>query len=297
MSPTKDPRVSIPLQSDPRWLNLGIGGTLAVANALFVWLFMGSRLHPALGLLPGMTLAVFAGGALGHWGRRRGGTLSLEASTFRLELRAEDERHELIDLTAPYSAMLLRGRNDARRMLVLAQRDEPTVVLEQGRGTATPPEEAWRGRTAQVDLDVTAVSPASAQVVTVAHGATMDALLAHLAPSVEPDAPWFLHPSQGGDPLRVDAREVSIGSRVVPVTGDLKVLDYAIGAKGSAVGAIGLAGDEGALMLIGGEEAAVRPGAVVSDLVPDAYLPMTGFELLRAVVQAAISEARGGADR
>lgn len=297
MSSTPDPRVSIPLQSDPRWIGLGVTATLAASNALFVWLFSGSRLHAALGLLPGMTVAVFAGSALAAWGRRRGGSLQLDANTFRVEVRDASTRHEVLDLAAPYAAVVLRGRNDARRMLVVAQHDEPTVILERGRGTETPQGDAWTGRAVQADLDALAVSPASARVFTLAQGQSLAPLLAHLAASVEPDAPWFSHPTHGGAALKVDAREVSFGARTVPITADLKVLDYAIGPKGAAVAAIGLAGDEGALLLVGCEDAPVIPGAVVSDLVPDAYLPATGFELLRAVVNAAVGEAARGVRR
>lgn len=297
MTATSDPRVSIPLQSDPRWIGVGVTATLVASNALFIWLFSGSRLPAALGLLPGMTLAVFAGSALAAWGRRQGGTLQLDANTFRVEVREGASRHELLDLAAPYAAVLLRGRHDGRRMLVVAQRDEPAVIIERGRGTEAPREEAWRPRSVQADLDAVAVSPASARVFTLAMGASLDPLLAHLARSVEADAPWLLHPTHGGAALKVDARELSLGARTVPISADLKVLDYAIGPKGGAVAAIGFAGDEGALLLVGCEDAPVIPGAVVSDLVPDAYLPATGFELLRAVVSAAIEEAARGAQR
>lgn len=294
MSSTPDLRVSVPLQSDPPWIGLGVLATLAASNGLFVWLFSGTRLNAALGLLPGMTLAVFVGSALAAWGRRRGGSLDLALSAFRAEVRARDARHELLDLTAPYAALLLRGRNASRRMLVVSQHEEPTVLIEPGHGTDAPDAEVWRARTVQADLDAVAVSPSSARVLTLATGASLDPVLAHLARSVEPGAPWFSHPTHGGAPVRVDAREISFGARTVPISGSLKVLDYAIGPKGAAVAAIGFAGDEGALLLFGCEDAPLIPGAVVSDLVPDAYLPPTGFELLRAVTLAAIEEARRG---
>ena len=82
-----------------------------------------SRLSPALGVLPGMTLAVFAGSALVHAARRRGGSLHLESNRFRMELRAADARHEVLDLGAPIAAVMLCGAHDGRRMLVLSQRE------------------------------------------------------------------------------------------------------------------------------------------------------------------------------
>ncbi|MEZ4394609.1 MAG: hypothetical protein R3A48_26345 [Polyangiales bacterium] len=295
MSLTQDSRLSLNLQSDPRWLALGIAGTLAASNGLFIWLFSGSRLHPALGLLPGMSLAVFAGSVLAYRARRRGGELRLEANAFRVELRDPDGRRELLDLAAPMAAALVRGLHDGRRMLVVSQRDEPTVVIEQGRGTRGHDDPAWVGRTLRADLDAAAISGASAGAVTLAEGGDLDPLLAHVAAHLDADAPWLLHPTPGGEMLTITAREISLGGRSVKVTPDLKVLDYAIGEKGAAVAAIGVAGDEGALLLIGGDEAPVIPGAVASDLVPDVYLPMTGFELVRLLVNAAIAEVgRGG---
>lgn len=291
MSDPPAPRVSIPLQSDARWIALGVTSTLAASNALFVWLFHGSRLPAALGLLPGMTVAIFAGSALAAWGRRRGGTLSLEANSHRVELREAAGRHEVLDLGAPYAAVLLRGRDDRRRMLVVSQRDEPTVLLERDAAADAPAEAAWADRAPETDLAHVAISPSSARVATVAQGSSLAPLLSHLASSVEPEAPWLLHPTPGGAPLRVDAREISLGSLAVPVRPGLKLLDYAIGPKGAAVAAVGVAGDEGALLLLGCEDAPVAKGAVISDLVPDAYLPMTGFEVFRAVVAAAVSEA------
>lgn len=272
-------------------MSLGIAGTLAASNALFIWLFDGTRLHPALGLLPGMSLAVFAGSVLSHWGRRRGGQLSLQANNFRVELCEPSLRREVLDLGAPMAVVLLCGRHDGRRMLVISQREEATVVIEEGRGTDAPEGEAWRGRTLRADLDAAAISGASAGAVTLARGESLEPFLAHVAAHLDADAPWLLHPTQSGEVIRVDAREISLGGRSVSLTGELKVLDYAIGPKGSAAAALGIAGDEGALLLIGGDEAPVIPGAVASDLVPDAYLPMTGFELLRAVVTAAIAGA------
>jgi hypothetical protein len=291
MSPPQDPRVTLRLQSDPAWIGLAIAGTLVASNALFVTLFQGSRLSPALGVLPGMTLAVFVGSALAHAARRRGGTLSLESNRFRMELRAADARHEVLDLGAPIAAVILCGAHDGRRMLVLSQREEPTVVIEEGRGTRAPEGEVWRARTLRADLDAVAISAASAGVVTLARGEDLDPLLAHVAAAVEPDAPWLLQPIPGGEVLRVDARSISLGGKEIPITANLRVLDYAVGPKGGAVAALGVAAGEGALLLLGGEEAPVLPGAVVADLVPDAYLPATGFELVRLVVNAAIAEA------
>ncbi len=291
MSPPQDPRVTLRLQSDPAWIGLAIAGTLVLSNALFVTLFQGSRLSPALGVLPGMTLAVFAGSALVHAARRRGGTLRLESNRFRMELRADDVRHEVLDLGAPIAAVMLCGAHDGRRMLVLSQREEPTVVIEEGRGTRAPEGDAWRGRTLRADLDAVAISASSAGVVTLARGEDLDPLLAHVAEAVEPDAPWLLQPIAGGEVLRVDARTISLGGKEIPITAHLRVLEYAVGPKGSAVAALGVAAGEGALLLLGGEEAPLLPGAVVADLVPDAYLPATGFELLRLVVNAAIAEA------
>jgi hypothetical protein len=160
MSPPQDPRVTLRLQSDPAWIGLAIAGTLVASNALFVTLFQGSRLSPALGVLPGMTLAVFVGSALAHAARRRGGTLSLESNRFRMELRAADARHEVLDLGAPIAAVILCGAHDGRRMLVLSQREEPTVVIEEGRGTRAPEGEVWRARTLRADLDAVAISAA-----------------------------------------------------------------------------------------------------------------------------------------
>lgn len=284
--------MSLPLQGDPAWIGLGIAATLLVSNGLFIWLFRGSRLHPALGMLPGMTLAVFAGSVLSWWARRRGGEALLEGNGFRLELREGDARRELVDLNAPMAAALLCGLDPTRRMLVVSQRDEPTVVIEHGQGTSRPEGAPWSGRVLQTDLDAAAISGASAGVVSLAAGTTLDGLLAQVGEHLDEDAPWLLHPTPSGEVLRIDARAISLGAKVVPISGELAVLDYAIAVQGGSAAAIGIAGGEGALLLLGGDEAPVLRGAVVSDLVPDAYLPQTGFELVRLLVTAAIAESR-----
>lgn len=291
--------LEIPLESDPPWLSAGIGGLTAASSAAFIGVFSAFGVPPALGLLPGMTLAVFAGSGLARWGRRRGASAWLRHTPQQLGLRDPRHRVQLIDLAAPFAAVLVVDPAHRRRMVVLSQRAEPVVIYEPSTPAsatasnaqgpyrdASHPEGPWASRTVTTDLQKVAISSATAHVYTLREGESLDALLGLLGPAVDADAPWFSLPTAGGAVLTVSAAWVTCGAKVIPRAG-LEAAPYAIQVDRASIAGIGFGAGEGALLLFGCEEAFVAPGAVVTDLVPDAYVSPATFELLRVMVPLA----------
>lgn len=280
------PTLSLALQSDPPWLNLGVAGVCAACIALFAAAFSRTAFSPALGVLPGLTAGVFLGSAMASRARRRGASLSLDVVSSKLRVQAPAEAHELVDLRAPFSAALLVDARPGRRMLVVGQRGDPMVVLERTEAATEPAPSAWAPRTLTLDLEALALSPASPNVVALAEGATLGPLLERLAPALTADEPLFAQPTQGGATLQVFADEVRFGARVIPLDARTKALNYAVNAQGAPLAGLGLARDEeGSVLLLGCEDALVEKGAVTGNLTPDAYVPLAVYELLRAIVE------------
>lgn len=283
MSEARTLRVKVPLQSPPPWLAAGIGGLVAGTAGAFMAAFAWMSASPWLGLLPGMTVAVFGASGLSVWSRRRGGTLDLEATPQRLDLSDTNGRQELLDLGAPYAAVLLVGRD--RRALVVSQRGGPVAIFDPG--SAASPRDAWEARSVKADLDAVPLSPSSAQVHALALGASLDPLLAHLGASLDADAPWMIIPTDGGAMITVTSREVSWGTRA-KLTGGLVVTRYAAQSQGASVAALGLAStaDEGVQLMVASEDAALAGDAVATEATPDVFVSSTAFELLSAVARA-----------
>ena len=151
--------LSLPLQSDPPWLQRAVLGVGAAAIGAFVAIFACTTFPAALGVMPGSALGVFAGAALAARARRRGATVRLEASGERLEVADPRARHAVLDLAAPFSAAILIDRANGRRMLALGQEDDPIVVLEPAPPSA-PADGPWTSRAVTLDLDALALTPA-----------------------------------------------------------------------------------------------------------------------------------------
>lgn len=275
--------LSLPLQSDPPWLQPAVLGVGAASIGAFVLLFAQTAYAAALGVLPGVALGVFAGSALAARSRRRGATVHLQVARQRLEVADPDERYPVLDLGAPFSAALLVDKTSKRRMLVLGQEEDPIVVLEPAP-PAEPVGQPWASRVVTLDLDALALTPASPKVVALAEGQTLDALLAQLAPGLEPTTALLSQPTAGGR-LVIRHEEVRFGTRDLPLDGTVKAVPYAVQGNGLTVAAIGLSQGEGAAMLFACEDAFVEKGAVTGNLTPDAYLPLSTYEILRRVVE------------
>lgn len=279
--------LTIPLRSDPPWLTAGVLGVTALSIATFMAVFSRTAFSPALGILPGVTAGVFLGSILAARVRRRGATVLLEASVRRLDVRDPAQTLDVLDLAAPYSAVLLVDKKPGRRMLVVSQHGDPTVVLELGAPSTEIPE-AWRARTLTLDLESLALSPASPNVVALAEGSSLDALLAHLAPSLDASTPWITQPTQGGATLEVAPGEMRFGARRVALDATVKPVNYAVSASGATIAALGLVqGEEGSVLLLACEDALVEKDAVAGNLSPDAFVPLPVFELVRVVVEHA----------
>lgn len=278
------PTLSLPLRSDPPWLQAGVLGVCAASVAAFSLVFSRTTMPAALGVLPGITAGVFLGSALGHWSRKRGATVHLEASRHRVDVRDPADRHPVLDLASPFSAVLLVDRTPGRRMLVVGQHGDPLVVLETSAVTPDAPPGRWSERTLTLDLEGLALSAASPNVVALASGHTLASLLAHLEPHLDEAMPWVSQPTASGASLLLTRTEVRFGSRAVPLDGTVKAVPYAVQAQGATVASLGLVQHDSATMLFACEDALVEKDAVTGNLVPDAYVPLAAFELLRAVV-------------
>ena len=290
--------LNVPLRSDPRWLTAGVALVTLGCSLVFVAIFSKSELGSALGLIPGITFAVFLGSALAAWGRQRGGTLALRLSPYRMEVCDPDERHEWLNLTAPYAAVLLIDPKAGQRMLIVGQNGDPLTVLETGviAPTDAPLQglaDGWKARTLVLDLHDFAVSPASANTVALALGQRLDPILDRLAGSLSEATPWLVQPTASGEVLKLAPDEVRFGAQAVPLGANVKAIPYTLQAQGATVAALGVSVGEGALVLLGCEEAPIESGAVTGNLTPDAYVPLPAYELLRAVVQSRGEPARG----
>jgi len=287
MATTTEPQapgaLSLPLQSDPPWLQLAVLGVGAAAVGAFVAIFARTTFPAALGVMPGSALGVFAGAYLAARARRRGATVHLEVSGEHLAVVDPRARHAVLDLAAPFSAALLVDRATGRRMLALGQEDDPIVVLEPAPpGGAT--DGRWAGRVVTLDLDALALTPASPKVVALAEGQTLDPLLARFAPSLAEGMPLLSQPTPGGR-LVIAQDAVRFGARAVQLDGSVKGVPYAVQANGATAAGFGLTQGEGALLLFACEDAFVEKGAVSGNLTPDAYLPLATYEILRRVLE------------
>lgn len=270
----------VPVCSDPKWLRSAVLGLTAGVSGVFVALFSRTNVAAALGVLPGMTVGVFGGSALAAWARRRGGTISLVATPGRLDVSDEDRRVELVDLTSPYGALLLTG--EGRRVLVLSQRNDPLVLIETLAPRATP-SAAWSARVAPVDLDAVALSAATSHAFALLPGESLDPLLAHLEATLDPDAPWLLQPTSAGT-LTLTRGALALADRA-PLRDPIHPVKYGVKAQGGAIAGLGLAStaDEGSMLLLACDEATVEKRAVVTDNPVDAFVPMSTYEVLRAL--------------
>ena len=284
MDPTSTVRV--PVCSDPKWLRSAVLGLTAGASGLFVALFAQTNVGAALGVLPGMTVGVFGGSALAAWARRRGGTISLVATPGRLDVSDAERRVELVDLTAPYGALLLSDAT--RRVLILSQRSDPVVLIESTLAgtTVAATSAAWQARTAPVDLDAVAVSAATSHAFALLPGESLSPLLAHLEATLDADAPWLLQPTTSGT-LTLTRDALAFADRA-PLRAPIHPLDYGVKVQGGQVAGLGLAStaEEGALLLLACDEATVEKRAVTTDNPVDAFVPMSTYEVLRALYRA-----------
>lgn len=273
----------VPVCSDPKWLRSAVLGMTAGVSGLFIALFARTNVSAALGVLPGMTVGVFGGSALAAWARRRGGTISLVATPGRLDVSDEERRVEVVDLTSPYGALLLSG--EGRRVLILSQRNDPVVLIESLSPRAAPGA-AWSARTRPVDLDAVALSAATSHTFALLPGDSLDPLLAHLEATLDPDAPWLLQPTGTGT-LVLSRDGLALADRA-PLRDPIHPLNYAVKVQGGQVAGLGLAStaDEGSMLLLACDEATLERRAVVTDNPIDAFIPMSTYEVLRALYRA-----------
>jgi hypothetical protein len=274
----------VPVCSDPKWLRSAVLGMTAGASGIFMALFARTNVSAALGALPGMTVGVFGGSALAAWARRRGGTISLVATPGRLDVSDEDRRVEVVDLTSPYGALLLAG--SGRRVLILSQHNDPVVLIETLAPDAalTP---AWEARTVKVDLDAVALSAATSHAFALLPGQSLAPMLAHLEATLEADAPWILQPT-GTGVLTLTRGALALADRA-PLRDPIHPLNYAVKVQGGQVAGLGLAStqDEGSMILLACDEATVARRAVTTDNPIDAFIPMSTYEVLRALYRDA----------
>lgn len=205
----------IPLRSDPPWLLAGLAGVTLGSVGLFMlyfWLLTPS-VPVTLALLPGLAVATFAGAGLAWWGRRRGATVRLEADSRRLTLHEPANRRDLIDRSMPFGAMIVQDTSTRRRVLVLSQHSELFVLLDTG--PLEPLAGVWQDRTVDVDLSGVALSPASANVLTVTVDRSIGPLLASMARDVTGSAPLLSFPLPSGQVLYVHRDEIQLGANTV----------------------------------------------------------------------------------
>lgn len=276
------PTLSIALRSEAPWLLAGILGLLALSSGFFVWVFSHTHFSAWLGLIPALTTTVFGGSAMSMLSRRKGASLFLDLDDTRAALREPGSRQELLDFESRFSATILADPAHRRRMLVLGQHGDPIVLLDLSSGEV-PESGLWRARTRVVDLSTILLSPASSHVVTLADGASLDPVLSRIEPRLNDALPWFSYPVATGEILRVEPSEVCLGRLSITLPGTLRATAHAVQIKGGTVAGIGFADADSAMILLACDEAPVPDDVPVFERSPDAYLPHTVFEVIRAI--------------
>jgi hypothetical protein len=278
----------IPLRSDPPWLRLGLVAVTLASIALFVFYFRllpVPRPHPALALLPGLTMATFAGATLAWWGRRRGATLHLEASGPRLVLREPTQRALLLDRGRPFGAMLVADAAGGSRVLVLSQDQDPLMLLDVSRAGA--PSERWAARTITVDLSTVALSPATAQVLTLAEGQALSPLLSTLEDDLLDDAPLLSYPLPSGETLVVTREGMRIGNRELRFGEGTTARRIAIETPYGEATGLSIVGPD-ASFLIACQDAGAAPSEEgPASAAPDAWVPTVLFAAISSLMGAA----------
>lgn len=298
--PTAFTDVHTSLRSDPPWLRLGIVAvTLASVLACALYYRSLGSSHPplALSLLPAAAMATFGGALLAWWGRRRGGSLSLETSPRRVVLQARRSREELIDCTRPFGAMLVSDAHSGARALVVSQQGEPTVLFDPGASVALAPPEAFADRTVNIDLGHLALSPDSAHVITPSLGIRMDPVLGSLAGALSSKTDWLHYPLPSGEVLHLTADGLRIGDRVATLGKPTVARRIAIQSPTGEIVALSIVCEENSFLLAC-QDVAVPSEGVTPVEAPDAYLPVLVWTVIasRFGVQPGVRAVAGAGD-
>ncbi len=268
--------IHTPLRSDPPWLRLGLIG-VTLASVLLCGLYyrsLGANRPPlGLSLLPAAAMATFGGALLAWWGRRRGGTLSLETSPHRLVLQQVRSREEIIDRKRPFGAMLVKDSHTGARALVVSQQGEPTVLFDPDRQGSGEPPRAFGDRTVTLDLGHVALSPDSAHVITPSLGTRIDPVLESLAASLTSETDWLHYPLPSGEVLHLTASGLRIGDRVATVGKPTIARRIAIQSPSGEIVALSILCEENSFLLACQDVAGASEGVTPVE-APDAYLPI-----------------------
>lgn len=291
-------RVTIPLRSDPPWLGVGVALVTLLCILVFMVYFKLRHQGPlGLAVIPGLALGTFASAYLAWWGRRRGGTMRLEAEGTSLVLEEPGRREELLDRAMPFGAMLVVDRVSGRRVVVLSQNTDPVMVLDMRRAPA-PLSGPWAARTLTLDLSQVALSPATAHVLTVRDADTLDPLLGVLQPDLGSETPLLMCPMPSGETLIVTREEVRAGRRVWRVgEGTIARRITVQIATGEVTGLSLLRGD--ASLLLASIDPSEVPEGRASTSAPDCYLPALVFAAVASLfgIEAAPASATARAYR
>lgn len=262
---------SLPLRSDPPWLNLGLVASTAVSlggfAALFRWL--DPRVHVALSLLPGLTAATFVSSAVSYIGRRWGGSLELYAKNRVLRVRGRGgEDIPWLDArdNTTFGAFVLEDPKSAARVFVFTQGQEPTVVIDR---SGTKLSDAWQKRVIRADFSNLAVSAESAGAVEIAVGASSTPMLETLEETVG-DALLVRQPLPSGEVLLLDDKSLVLGDRRLYFDKDVSARRIAIATPAGEVLGLSLTHDLTSILFACVDQTA--HGATADVDAPDAYL-------------------------
>jgi hypothetical protein len=280
----------LPLRSDPPWLRLGLLAVTLGSLALFTLYFrlLSSRPHPALALLPGLAVATFAGSALAWWGRRRGATLHLETTGPRVLLRSPRESALRIDRALPFGALRIADRRGAPQVLVLTQGSETLLLLDPQPSAAVPGR--WQERSVALDLSAVALSPATAQVLTVAQGHGLDPLLAALESDLVTEVPRLQLALPSGESLTLTRETLRLGAREVALGAGAQARRLTLPVPHGEVRALSIRAGATELLLACQDPGGSAEGATPAT-APDAWLPAVLFEAVAALFDLAPEDA------
>lgn len=240
---------------------------------------------PWVALFPGTSFALLFSTILTWWSRRMGGTLRLEwEPKAKLLLNGAHlaDPIEWVDFRYPerFGAALLEDPANKRRVLVLTQGAEPTMVIDQGNGELS---KHWQNRSLKVDSTALPISSESSGAVEVARSESLTPLLS----SIESDRDatlWLRVPLQTGEWLLLDQSRLVVGDREIAVDGTAKARRITMTTPNGAVVGLSIANDTTSFLFASTD---TMTGVSSADIdAPDAYLHPAVFAVLSALFKA-----------
>ena len=252
------------------------------------WVYL-KREEPTLpgwvSVFPGATFALLLSTVLTWWARRKGGTLRLEwepKSKLLLSGGQLAEPIEWVDFrhAERFGAALLEDPANHRRVLLLTQLAEPTLVIDQGSAELSA---HWQKRALKVDSTALPISSESSGAVELARDESITPLLATIEQHTEASL-WLRVPLPSGEWLLLDQTRLVVGDRVIEADDTVKARKITMTTPQGPVVGLSISNETTSLLFASTDTMTGASGANID--APDAYLHPAVFAVLCAKFQA-----------